>query len=157
MCIYMFTCSRSIKRSIKFRIHLWGHRFSQNSNQKFYRFLPYQTTRIIAKKLHTHQTITKKSARILVCLVGQKSGKILFGILGEPMTSLIHSEFNWPLVLNFQRTWFCSNFLFQKCHFRFCGTKDSYKISKGHAFRLEWNGSRNSKQMSDTCILRFLW
>jgi hypothetical protein len=45
-------------------------------------------TRTGAKKTaYTHQKITKKSATILVCLVGQKSGKILVGILGETMTS----------------------------------------------------------------------
>ena len=45
-------------------------------------------TRIVAKKTdYTHQKITKKSATILVCLAGQKSGKILVGILGETMTS----------------------------------------------------------------------
>jgi len=45
-------------------------------------------TRIVAKKTaYTHQKITKKSGTILVCLVGQKSGKLLVGILGETMTS----------------------------------------------------------------------
>ena len=33
--------------------------------------------------------------------------KFLVGILGQTMTSWIHSEFNWPLVAN-------SNFLFKK-------------------------------------------
>ena len=30
-----------LKRSIKFIMNLWGHRFSQNANQKFEGFLPY--------------------------------------------------------------------------------------------------------------------
>ena len=52
-------------------------------------FCPNKQTRIVAKKktAYTHQKITKKSATILVCLVGRKSGKFLFGILGETMTS----------------------------------------------------------------------
>ena len=29
------------QRSVKFRMNLWGHRFSQNPNQKLQRFLPY--------------------------------------------------------------------------------------------------------------------
>ena len=37
-------------------------------------FCPTKKTRIVAKKTaYTHQKITKKSATILVCLVGQKS------------------------------------------------------------------------------------
>jgi hypothetical protein len=54
-------------------------------------FYPYKQTRIITKKTaYTHQKITKKSATILACVIGQKSGKIL----GERMTSSIQSEFN---------------------------------------------------------------
>ena len=34
---------------------------------------------------------------------GQKSEKLLVGILGETMTSYIHSENNWPLVKNCQQ------------------------------------------------------
>ena len=34
---------------------------------------------------------------------GQKSEKFLVGILGEMMTSEIHSEFNWPLPLNIKK------------------------------------------------------
>ena len=33
------------KRSVKFRMNFWGHRFSQNSNQKLQGFLPYQTNK----------------------------------------------------------------------------------------------------------------
>ena len=51
-------------------------------------FCPNKQTRIIAKKTaYTHKKITKKSAMTLICLVGQKSGKNLVGILGERMTS----------------------------------------------------------------------
>ena len=51
-------------------------------------FCPAKQTRIVANKTaYTHQQITKKSTTILVCLVGQKSGKILVDILGETMTS----------------------------------------------------------------------
>ena len=32
-------------RSVKFRMNLGGHRFSQNTNQKISRFLPYQTNK----------------------------------------------------------------------------------------------------------------
>ena len=39
-------------------------------------------------------------------LPGQKSEKCLVCILGETMTSWIHSEFNWPLV----NCWFFSGF-----------------------------------------------
>ena len=49
---------------------------------------PTNQTRIVAKKTaYTHQEITKKSVMILVCLIGQKSGKFMIGILGEIMTS----------------------------------------------------------------------
>ena len=49
---------------------------------------PIKQTRIVAKKTaYTHQEITKKSVMILVCLIGQKSGKFMIGILGETMTS----------------------------------------------------------------------
>jgi hypothetical protein len=58
-------------------------------------FCPIKQTRIVAKKTaYNHQKITKKSATILVCLVGQKSLQFLVGFLGETMTSLYHSEFN---------------------------------------------------------------
>ena len=60
-------------------------------------FCPTKQTRIIAKKKNNLQTtkkhqkitkkITKKSAAILVCLVGQKSLKVVFCILGETLTS----------------------------------------------------------------------
>ena len=68
--------------------------------KNFKDFCPTKQKRIIAKKTaytpdcYTHQKITKKSATILVCLVGQKSGKILVDILGETMVSYIHSEFD---------------------------------------------------------------
>ena len=42
--------------------------------------------------------ITKISALPSSKLPGQKSLNFLVGILGETMTSWIHSEFNWPLV-----------------------------------------------------------
>ena len=80
-------------------MHLWGHRFSQNANQKLQGFLPYQTNKdrstfflVIFWWLYAVFLAT-----ILVCLLGQKSLKCLVGILGETMTSKIHSEFNWPL------------------------------------------------------------
>ena len=61
-------------------------------------FCPSKQTRIIAKQTaYFHQKITKKSATILVCLVGQKSLQFFVCILGETMTSWINSEFKWPL------------------------------------------------------------
>jgi len=58
------------------------------SSKIFIDFCPTKQTRIIAKKTaYTHQKITKKSALILVCLVGQESEKLFVGILGEMMTS----------------------------------------------------------------------
>ena len=36
---------------------------------------------------------------MFVCLLGRKSLQFLVCILGETMTSQIHSEFNWPLSL----------------------------------------------------------
>ena len=42
--------------------------------------------------------ITRISALPSNQLPGQKSEKFLVGILGETMTSQIHSEFNWPLI-----------------------------------------------------------
>ena len=43
----------------------------QTKNYK--NFCPTKQTRIVAKKTaYTHQKITKKSATILVCIVGQK-------------------------------------------------------------------------------------
>ena len=69
-------------------MNLWGHRFSQNANLKLQGFLPYQTNKDHRKKnAYAYQKTTKKSATILVCLVGQKLGKFLVGILGETMTS----------------------------------------------------------------------
>ena len=51
-------------------------------------FCPTKQTRIVAKKTaYNHQKITKKSAMILVCLVGQKYLKFMVGILWETMTS----------------------------------------------------------------------
>ena len=55
-------------RSVKFRINLWGHCFSQNPNQTLQRFLPY-----LLINFHSRN----------IC--------ILVGILGEMMTSYIHS------------------------------------------------------------------
>ena len=54
-------------RSVKFRINLWGHRFSKNANQKFKGFLPYPLINFQG--------------------TGQKSFKFLVGILVETMTS----------------------------------------------------------------------
>ena len=51
-------------------------------------FCPTKQTRIVAKKTaYTHQKIIKKSAMILVWIVGQKSLQFLVCILGETMTS----------------------------------------------------------------------
>ena len=33
--------SKLLSRSVEFKMNLWGHRFSQNANQKSIRFLPY--------------------------------------------------------------------------------------------------------------------
>ena len=38
-------------RSVKFRMNLWGHRFSQNANQKLPRFLPYPLINFQGKNL----------------------------------------------------------------------------------------------------------
>ena len=46
--------------------------------------------------------ISQISALEVYSRVGQKSEKFLVGILGKMMTSLIHSEFNWPLAVIFQ-------------------------------------------------------
>ena len=67
---------------------------------------------ISAKNCIHSPKITKKSATILVCLVGQKSGKILVGILGETMISYIHSEYSWPLPI--------LKVYGQKIHFKRC-------------------------------------
>ena len=48
--------------------------FPKIQTKNYKDFCPTKQTRIIAKKTaYTHQKITKKSATILVCLVGQKS------------------------------------------------------------------------------------
>ena len=67
--------------------------------KNFKDFCHTKQTRIKAKKKIPKLTKNspKKIAIILVCLVGQKYLKILVGILGETMTSQIHSEFKWPL------------------------------------------------------------
>ena len=76
---------------------LWGHRFSQNPNQTLQRFLPSNK------------------------LPGQKSLEFLVGILGETMTSWIHSEFNWPLEGRFSSN--CSaQFLIFLCYFIYKNT-----------------------------------
>ena len=43
---------QSWKRSVDFKMNLWGHRLSQNPNQKFQRFLPWKftTSRLIQKE-----------------------------------------------------------------------------------------------------------
>ena len=56
-------------------MNLWSHRFSQNMNQILQEFLP-------CTMAHT---------------TGQKSLQFLVHILGEMMTSSIHSEIYWPL------------------------------------------------------------
>ena len=80
-------------------MNLWCHRFSQNASQKFSRLLSYQT--------NSHSTyfgdflvsVSSFLATILVCLVGQKSGKFLVGILGEtnPKTVVfLQNLIHWP-------------------------------------------------------------
>ena len=63
------------ERSLNFRINLWNHHFSQNMNKKLSGFLPCSVL---------HYT-------------GQKSWQFFVHILGEKLTSQIHSEIYWPL------------------------------------------------------------
>ena len=51
-----------------------GYRFSKIQTKNYKDFCPTKQTRIVTKKTaYTDQKIIKKSATILVCLVGQKS------------------------------------------------------------------------------------
>ena len=90
-------------------MNLWGHRFSQNANQKLQGILPYYTNKdrwIFFCDFLVSVGSFLAIAMILICLVGQKSLKFLVGILGQTMTSLFNldnSEFNWPL--NSQYFW----------------------------------------------------
>ena len=77
------------QRSLKFRMNLWGHRFSQNANHKLQGFLPYPN-----KDRNTffgwcfgQCSVGIFLTTILVCLIGQKSLWFLICILGETMTS----------------------------------------------------------------------
>ena len=63
-------------------MNLWSDRFSQNMNQILYWI----------------------SAMYCPTLQGQKSLQFLVHILGETMTSQIHSEIYWPLV-GFEKKW----------------------------------------------------
>ena len=60
--------------SVKFRMNLGGHHFSQNANQKLQGFLPYQTNKDRSTFLGDFLvSVGIFLAMTLVCLVGQKS------------------------------------------------------------------------------------
>ena len=44
-CLRTWTSFELSQRSVKFRMNIWGHRFSQNANQTISRFLTYQTNK----------------------------------------------------------------------------------------------------------------
>ena len=75
-------------------MNLWSHRFSKNINKKLSGFLP-------------HYFFTT---------VGQKSWQFFVHILGEMMTSKIHSEIYWPLIGRFLQVFvaFLVNLIFTK-------------------------------------------
>ena len=65
--------------------HAWVHTKGQLNLEWIYEV-------IVSPKMPT-----KNFPDFCPTLSGQKSGKILVGILGQMMTSQIHSESNWPL------------------------------------------------------------
>ena len=61
---------------------------SKMPTKNFPDFCPTKETRIVAKKTALHSSKNhQKNATVLVCLIGQKSGNILVGFLGETVTS----------------------------------------------------------------------
>ena len=78
--------------SVKFRMNLWGHPFSQNANLELQGFLPYQTNKDRSQKTaYTHQ---KKVLQSL--FVWKAKILVIFGLHFGRNDDLI-SEFNWPL------------------------------------------------------------
>ena len=60
-------------KSVNFRMNLWGHRFSQNANQKL---LPYP----------------------LINFQGRNPSNFLLALWEKRWPYEFHSEFNWPLI-----------------------------------------------------------
>ena len=78
-----------LEKSVKFWMNLWGHRFSQNANQKLQGFLPYQTNKdCCPKKL---PKLTKKMG-YGPCLFGTAEILVIFGLHFERSDYLLNSS-----------------------------------------------------------------